>query len=70
MDTIRLYRLAGASGLPTLRDAASGILAWLFSGRERARSRTMLAGLDDRLLADIGLNRVDVARECDKPFWR
>ncbi len=37
---------------------------------ERARQRRVLASLDDRLLSDIGLNRVDVAREARKPFWR
>ena len=36
----------------------------------RASARAVLAELDDRLLADLGLNRADVMRECDKPFWR
>ena len=37
--------------------------------RDRVRQRRQLATLDDRLLADIGINRCDVMRECDKPFW-
>jgi uncharacterized protein YjiS (DUF1127 family) len=36
---------------------------------DRARQRRHLAALDDNLLKDIGLTRVDVARETSKPFW-
>jgi uncharacterized protein YjiS (DUF1127 family) len=36
----------------------------------RSRDRAELAGLDDRALRDIGINRVDVWREINKPFWR
>lgn len=37
---------------------------------DRRRQRLHLAELDDRLLADVGLTRCDVKRECSKPFWR
>jgi len=37
---------------------------------ERVQQRRALARLDDRLLADIGLNRSTVNAECEKPFWR
>ena len=37
---------------------------------ERTRQRKSLAGLDDHQLRDIGITRVDAARECEKPFWR
>jgi len=37
---------------------------------ERARQRKALAALDDRQLRDIGITRLDAARECGKPFWR
>jgi len=47
-----------------------GMLARLRRWRQRARERRMLAKLDDRLLADIGITRVEQARECMKPFWR
>jgi uncharacterized protein YjiS (DUF1127 family) len=70
MDTIRSTMLARAAAPPSLRDAATRALSGLFLWHARARSRATLAGLDDRLLADIGLSRADVARECDKPFWR
>lgn len=41
----------------------------LEKGINRQRSRLQLAKLDDRMLQDIGLNRVDVEQEMDKPFW-
>lgn len=37
---------------------------------ERARQRRALAGFDDRLLADIGISRVEAAREIRKAFWQ
>jgi uncharacterized protein YjiS (DUF1127 family) len=36
----------------------------------RSRTRRALAELPDHHLRDIGLSRVDVARETGKPFWR
>ncbi|MEX2616773.1 MAG: DUF1127 domain-containing protein [Alphaproteobacteria bacterium] len=36
----------------------------------RARERRSLARLDSRLLRDIGVNRMDAAREAAKPFWK
>ena len=38
--------------------------------QERARSRRELERLDDRLLKDIGLNRIDALQESEKPFWK
>ena len=38
--------------------------------RARSRERRHLAGLDERMLRDIGITRLDAARECAKPFWR
>ena len=45
-------------------------LAMIRSWIERTRQRHALAGLDDQMLRDIGITRVDAARECEKPFWR
>ena len=50
----------------SLTVAADTLLAWI----ETARQRRHLAGLDDRMLQDIGLSHSDVARECSRPFWR
>ncbi len=41
------------------------VTIWL----DRIRQRRALYLLDDRLLQDIGLDRLDVQREIDKPFW-
>jgi uncharacterized protein YjiS (DUF1127 family) len=38
--------------------------------RDRVRQRRQLARLTARERADIGITRLDVARECAKPFWR
>jgi uncharacterized protein YjiS (DUF1127 family) len=48
------------------------VLAWrvVMHWGDRARQRSMLAELDDRLLEDAGITRAQVAREIRKPFWR
>ncbi|MEM7043800.1 MAG: DUF1127 domain-containing protein [Pseudomonadota bacterium] len=40
--------------------------AWL----ERHRQRNALNLLDDKMLKDVGLTRLDVEREIRKPFWQ
>jgi len=52
--------------LPPLIAGLMMIAGWI----ERARQRRSLATLDDRSLRDIGITRVDAAREAGKPFWR
>jgi uncharacterized protein YjiS (DUF1127 family) len=37
---------------------------------KRRRQRIALVKLSDLVLRDIGLTRIDVAMEADKPFWR
>lgn len=53
-----------------IQAALVGIVGLVREWRRRARSRAELAALDDRTLRDIGLTRVDLWREIDKPFWR
>ena len=36
----------------------------------RYRTRIQLAKLDDRMLGDIGISRVDALQESSKPFWK
>lgn len=55
------HRLAQA-----LRAAMTLVRLW----HERARQRAHLAALDARMLRDIGITPSEVARECEKPFWR
>ncbi|MBL8259528.1 MAG: DUF1127 domain-containing protein [Candidatus Competibacteraceae bacterium] len=46
--------------------------AWLklCGWRELYRQRRALLALDDAMLKDIGISRVDALREGSKPFWR
>src|SRR5580704_6682595 len=53
-----------------LRDAVIRIHTRLSEWRRLSRSRADLARLDDRMLRDIGVTRVEVWREINKPFWR
>jgi uncharacterized protein YjiS (DUF1127 family) len=58
----RVIKIVGnglAAGLDRLNE-------WL----NRARQRRMLAGLDDRALADMKISRCDAWMEASKPFWR
>jgi uncharacterized protein YjiS (DUF1127 family) len=48
-----------------LRICLSRISLW----RERARQRRALRQLDDYMLRDLGLTRLDVDREAARPFW-
>ncbi|MDA7089104.1 DUF1127 domain-containing protein [Pseudomonas sp. SA3-5] len=45
--------------------------AWLHLRRwqQLAKQRRLLATLNDEALKDIGLNRGDVFRETERPFW-
>ncbi len=51
-------------------DLVIGIVKTLDSWKRRARTRRDFADLDDRLLRDIGVDRVDRWIEINKPFWR
>jgi uncharacterized protein YjiS (DUF1127 family) len=57
-----LYRAASLQ----LRDGLDTLRVW----RERARGRQQLRTLDDHLLRDIGLTRLQAEAEANKPFWR
>ena len=48
----------------------SGVGAVLWEWRRRRNGRLELARLDERMLRDIGLTRVDAEYEMNKPFWR
>jgi uncharacterized protein YjiS (DUF1127 family) len=45
------------------------LVALLRGWVKRARERRELAGLNDEQLRDVGLNRLMVKREVEKPFW-
>jgi uncharacterized protein YjiS (DUF1127 family) len=46
------------------------LLRGLWQVLERARTRRLLAQLDQRDLADLGLSHADRLSELEKPFWR
>ena len=55
------HRLSGF-----LRRVSAALREW----RRRKKGRLELARLDDRMLRDIGLTRVDAEYEINKPIWR
>ncbi|WP_095943055.1 MULTISPECIES: DUF1127 domain-containing protein [Pseudomonas] len=46
------------------------LLTRLFASLERARTRRLLAQLDDRQLSDLCISHAERINELDKPFWR
>ena len=73
-DSLKACRTIEASFGPRFgRNACLALLrlneaAWTWYAR--ARSRRALAQLNDHVLKDIGVSRVDVYRESTKPSWR
>jgi uncharacterized protein YjiS (DUF1127 family) len=78
MDTIfgsgRIRRLPGLRSAGSLLAVAITLPFYAVQlmryWREMTRQRRHLSKLDDRLLRDIGLTRLDVESESSKPFWR
>ena len=67
IDTITTPTQRRRFRLPPWITAAFRLLGrWLQTGRQRQQ----LAMLDDRMLRDLGLSRMDVQIEIEKPFWR
>ncbi len=65
--------IAGAQSkgfLAGLAHAAHSAFLSLALWQRRREQRRYLLSLDDRLLRDIGLTRVEAEIEADKPFWR
>lgn len=50
----------------TLGQAWETLLNW----QSRAHRRAHLDTLDDHILRDVGLERRDLQREIEKPFWQ
>ena len=58
-----------ARALFSLLAFVTRLLNDLARARRHRREAIALAGLDRRLLADIGLNRADVSDAFSEPFW-
>jgi uncharacterized protein YjiS (DUF1127 family) len=70
-------RAPGRSPAAGVGHGSSPVMRWLqrvldliFLWRERVRGRRQLATLDNRMLADIGVDTATAWNEADKPFWR
>lgn len=48
---------------------AQSLLSRFFQARAVARQRKALAALDDTILEDIGLTRIEADREAARPAW-
>jgi uncharacterized protein YjiS (DUF1127 family) len=81
MKTLPLYtaldgrtRVATPSAQRRASDRSQTLLgravALLREWRRRSRSRVELATLEERMLRDIGVTRVEIWHEINKPFWR
>jgi uncharacterized protein YjiS (DUF1127 family) len=60
-----------APGFASSRGTLNLRRVWAVAGAmlEARRTRRLLAGMDGRLLADIGASRADAAMEANRPFW-
>ena len=50
-------------------NSSGGVLRLLDLWWERAVARRHLAEMDDHMLLDIGLSKVEAVAEAKKPFW-
>ena len=68
------FRSGASAGRPWPADrwraALAAVSALLGAWLQRHRTRRALDALDDHMLRDIGLTRLDAARERSKRFWQ
>jgi uncharacterized protein YjiS (DUF1127 family) len=62
--------LTAEQALLGAKSSLSRALSTLSVWRTRAEQRRRLAEMDDYLLLDMGMHRLDALREAEKPFWR
>jgi|GEM_PF-3281174 len=55
---------------PFIVKAAQTVWTWRQKAAARADLRRLLDRADDRVLADVGLNRAALADEAGKAFWQ
>jgi uncharacterized protein YjiS (DUF1127 family) len=53
-----------------IESAPERLLKVLFVWQTRINDRRHLSKLDNRTLVDIGIDRADIDREAEKPFWQ
>jgi len=66
--------IAAGDVVSGLMDAFTGSVTGIFSTvaewQRRANERQQLRHIDDRLLRDMGIRRIDAVAEANKPFWK
>ncbi len=55
---------------PRQRSLVMTVMGLLIRWQERAEQRYALAELDDRLLRDVGIDRIAARQESRKHFWQ
>ena len=78
MTTVRMHHIlddlaiseALYSVVRSVEGAAATVSKTLKTWSARVEDRRQLAQMNDRLLADIGLSRSDIAIEVNKFFWQ
>ncbi len=68
--TVTLSLESPADRQPGVRSRLAAGLAWLRDRYVVYRQRRALLRLDDAMLKDLGISRVDALQEGGKPFWR
>ena len=71
-NNIPVLPVAGSTVLRALLAMLAFVTRWLNSrarARRHLRDAAVLAGLDRRMLADIGINRADLRDAFSQPFW-
>ena len=53
-----------------IKDQPASIVDRLAVYYRRHKQRQQLLTLDDRMLRDIGISRIDAMAEAGKPFWK
>ena len=78
MTTVRMHHIlddlaiseALYSAVRSIEGAAAKVSSTLKIWASRVEDRRQLAQMNDRMLADIGLSRSDIAIEVNKFFWQ
>lgn len=78
MTTLRLHHIldnfdiSGAmySLVLKIESTAKAVDATIATWITRTEDRRQLARMSDHMLNDIGLNRIEIANEINKPFWQ
>jgi uncharacterized protein YjiS (DUF1127 family) len=68
--TVPLLGSQGWIVAPAATEPRAGIVALVRQWLQRSRTRHDIAELDEHLLRDIGLTRLDVMVESRKHFWQ